>query len=123
MGLKITTDDKGVKIYRNDKTTSNGMSFATYSIMVSTKKGDEYINSFIDVMFPKGTELANKVTINIKDAWFMVSEYKDKRYTKLYVKDFDIMTDGDGFVSAPDDFNINVPAGIDESLPFAPLTR
>jgi hypothetical protein len=121
MGLRITTDDRGVKVIRQDKTSKNGTPYTTYSLMVSSKNGEDWVNGFVDCVFPKGTSLENKTVINIKDAFYLVSEYQGKAYPKIFVKDFEIekagtpQTDADGFV--------NVPEGIQEELPFAQPQR
>jgi len=127
MGLTITTDDRGVKVIRQDKTSANGTPYTTYALMVSSKNGEEWVNGFIDCAFPKGTDLANKTIIKIKNAFPMVSKYNNKTYTKIFVKEFEVteagtptptsntQTDADGFV--------NVPEGIQEELPFARPTR
>lgn len=123
MGLKITTDDKGVRIWRADKVSSNGNPYTRYFTKVSSKDGDEWVSAFIDVLFPKGTNIADKTDILIKDAFYLVSKYQERVSTKLYIKDFSIIggaapapqTDKDGFM--------NVPEGLDEDLPFARTTR
>lgn len=121
MGLKITTDDKGIKIYRKDKVSSNGNPYTTYFTKVSSKSGDEWVSAFIDVLFPKGTDIADKTEIQIKDSYYLVSKYQDKVSMKLYIKDFLVMgnaapapqTDTDGFMKVEDDGD----------LPFARTTR
>lgn len=120
MGLKIITDDRNIKVYRQDKTSSNGNTYARYSLMVSSKDGDEWVNGFIDVVFPKGVDLENKTEIKIKEAFPMVSTYNGKTYIKWYIKEFEVVgaaqapqTDADGFMNVPED----------EDLPFARTTR
>lgn len=126
MGLKITTDDKGVRIWRVDKVSSNGNPYTRYFTKVSSRDGDEWVSAFIDVLFPKGTNIADKTDILIKDAFYLVSKYQDKTSMKLYIKEWEVFgvapesqigkTDSDGFM--------NVPEGIDEDeLPFARTTR
>ena len=55
MGIKITTDDKPVNVWRNDR---NG--FPQYAITIS-KKGDDgkYIREYQQIVFRKGVELQN----------------------------------------------------------------
>ena len=123
MSLQVTTDDKGTKIYRHERVSANGTPYVQYSTMVSSKNGDDYVNGFIDVMFPKGTDIPNKSVIEIKNAWFMASEYKDKVYTKLFIKEFSVKNDGNATPNSPADGFVNVPDGIQEELPFAMPTR
>ena len=40
MGLVVTTDEKGMKVYRKDRQTQAGGTFATYSIKIASKKKD-----------------------------------------------------------------------------------
>lgn len=123
MGLRITTDDKGVKVIRQDKVSANGNPYTRYSLMVSTKDNDEWVNAFIDCAFPKGTSIENKTIIKIKDAFYLASEYQGKSYTKIYVKDFEIVNAGNPAPQTDTDGFMNVPEGIQEELPFAQPQR
>ena len=124
MGLKITTDEKGIKIYRKDKVSSNGNPYTTYFTKVSSKSGDEWVSAFIDVLFPKGTDVADKTEIQIKDSYYLVSKYQDKVSMKLYIKDFSVMGNAaPAQTKAPGDGFMNVPEGIEDELPFARTTR
>lgn len=89
MGLKITTDGKPVTVYRQDKTSSAGNPYATYSVMVSSKDKDgNWHNGFIEAKFKYGTDLPNKTKININNAFYTVDEYNEKTYPKLFINDF-----------------------------------
>lgn len=123
MGLTLKSDERGVKVYRKDKTSKNGNPYTSYSIMTSTKDGDKYVNAFLDVAFKKGTEITNKTVIKIEEAFPMVSEYNDKTYIKWFIKEYKVLsteepakqTDADGFMVADDSM---------EELPFArPIGR
>ena len=121
MGYTLTADK--AKVIRHDKTSSNGTPYTTYSLMVSSKdsKTDEWANGFLEALFPKGTDIANKTLIKITNAFPMVSTYKDKAYIKWYVKEYDVLQgEGTTGTSQPDsDGFCNVPEGVDEDLPFA----
>lgn len=125
MGYTLTADK--AKVIRHDKTSSNGTPYTTYSLMVSSKdsKTDEWANGFLEALFPKGTDIANKTLIKITNAFPMVSTYKDKAYIKWYVKEFDVLQgEGTTGTSQPDsDGFYNVPEGVDEDLPFAKPER
>lgn len=128
MGLKITTDDKGVRIWRADKVSSNGNPYTRYFTKVSSKDGDEWVSAFIDVLFPKGTDIADKTEIKINDSFYIVSKYQERVSTKLYIKDFSIIGNAapapqTNKSQAPGDGFMNVPEGLDEDLPFARTTR
>lgn len=110
MGLIITTDEKGLMIWRNDRGQ-----FPSYSYSISRKneKG-EYINAYRDVKFKQGVELQNKTLISIKNAFESFNVAKDgKKYPYLMITDFDILSDGAGVPEMPD-----VPDGTDEVIPF-----
>lgn len=122
MGLKITTDDKGVKIYRKDRDTKNGGKFATYTMGVSSKTLDgTWLNGFVDCFFKKGVEVNNKAVIKINNAFPTVTEYNDKKYTKWMILDFEIIDEGEKVVEVSnqdiEEF-LTIPEGIDEELPF-----
>lgn len=119
MGLTVTSDEKGVKVIRKDKTWSGG-TFATYSLMISSKVNDEWLNGFTDCVFKKGVEVENKAIIKINNAFYTVSKSGDRTYVKLMITDFDVIkpgvplnkptVDSEGFMQIPDN--------IDEELPF-----
>lgn len=117
MGLKITTDERGIKIYRHEKEGRTGK-FYTYSTMVSSKDTDgNYINGFIDVVFKKGVEVNDKAVILVNNAFYIVNEYNGKTYPKLMITDFDVKEEGKPSTSNNTDF-MNIPDGMQEELPF-----
>ena len=110
--INLTTDDKGVKIYRKDKVTKSGENFATYSLMVSSKSQDgNWINTFLDVIFKKGVSVNDRAEIKINNSFLVANEYNGQKYIKLMVMDFDVLNEGnapqqttdDGFVMISDD--------------------
>lgn len=112
MSFIVTTDEKGVKIFRKDKTTQSGVTFPTYSAMISSKGTDgEWVYGYIDVAFKKGVEVNNKAKIKINNSFYVCNKYKDKVYVKLMITDFDVIEDGEtapsidanGFMTIPDD--------------------
>lgn len=112
MGLKITTDDKGLMIWRDDKGQ-----FPNYSYSISRKddKGG-YINSYRSVRFKQGVELQNKTLISIKNAFESFNVGKDgKKYQYLMITDFDVISGGEdsGIPDMPD-----IPDGMDDAVPF-----
>lgn len=118
MGLTVTSDEKGVKVIRKDKEWSGG-TFATYSLMVSSKVNDEWQNGFIDCTFKKGVELDNKTVIKINNAFYVVNKGKDDRaYVKLMITDFEILTQGQAKPKTDADGFMVIPENIDEELPF-----
>lgn len=118
MGIKITTDGKPVKVWRNDK---NG--FPKYAVRLGTKEGDEWVNIYQDVKFCKGVELENGALIHIKNAWPKVDSWtKDGRqFTKevWFINEFEY--DGinqappKSFDSAFDDFGFS---SVEDNVPF-----
>lgn len=73
MGIKITTDDRPVNVWRSDR---NG--FPQYAITIS-KKGDDgkWIREYQQVAFRKGIELENNESIFIQDAFPKLNVWKD----------------------------------------------
>ena len=80
---------------------------------------EEWKNVFLDAQFRKGTELANKSKINIKNAFFTGSEYNGKTKPKVFVLDYDVVEGGNAPVTTPNDDFVNIPDGLDSELPFA----
>ena len=124
MGLQLITDSKNVTVYRKDKQTSNGGTFATYCVKVSSKKQDDtWVSAFIDVVFRKGVEVNNKAVISIKNSFPVINEYNGKTYIKWMIMDFDVIEQGEGQTVAPTpngDGFMTIPSGLeDEGLPFS----
>lgn len=117
MGLTVTTDDKGVRVFANEKTTSNGGKFTLYSLAVSSKDKDgNWTNGYVNCRFKKDVVVNNKAKIKINNAFYTATKSNGKTYTSLMITDFEILeegeaVDGDGFVSME---GIN-----DSDLPFA----
>lgn len=63
MGIRITTDDRGVKVYRSDK-----WNFPSYSVRISKKEGDTWISDFQKVHFKGGADIPSGTEIQIHDA-------------------------------------------------------
>jgi hypothetical protein len=93
-----------------------------YSTTISKKdKEGNYENSYIDVKFKKGVELANKTNIGINNAWltFYISKEK-KPVWQIFVNDFQ------EYVGKPDDLKKpnDIPEGFAQldddfdSVPF-----
>lgn len=118
MGLKISSDDKGVKVIRKDGTSKAGNPYTMYSLMYSFKVGDEWKNGFIDAGFKRGVEIANKSKILIKDAFLTGSEFNGTTKPKIIVMDFDVLEGGDAPKLVDDGAWMNIPDGIEEELPF-----
>lgn len=124
MGLKLTTDDKPVTIFRKDRTWSGG-TFATYSAGVSSKdRDDNWVNGYVDVCFKKDVEVCNKAKITINNAFPVVRKSNDKVYLSWMITDFDVVEEGQP-APANDLANqgfMNIPEGAEE-LPFAKPSR
>ena len=85
MSLIIKNVDKNgndlpVRVYKDEK--------GKYSIAISKKVGEEYVNKYYPVEFLKDTELENKTEIIIKHAfmtWFDWN-FEEKTGTKFIIK-------------------------------------
>jgi len=120
MGLKLTSDDKGVKIFRKDRDTKNGGKFATYSMSISSKTMDgEWVNGYADCLFKKGVEVYNKAVIKINNAFPTVNEYNGNRYVKWFILDFEVIGQGEAPAEVPnDDSFMVIPDSELVELPF-----
>ena len=110
MGLVITTDDKGLKIWRDDKGQ-----FPRYSYSISRKNdSDQWVNCYKEVKFKNGVEMQNGSVIAIKKGFESFNIGKDgKKYPYLMVSEFEIL---EGIaIDIPDD-----PSDSDgeETVPF-----
>ncbi len=84
MGLRVITDDRPIKVWRNDQGQ-----FPRYSVSISKKVDDKYENLYIDLHFPRGTELQNGEEITIKDSFPSFNIGNDgKKYQYIQVREF-----------------------------------
>lgn len=89
MGIKIITDDRGVRVWRSDK-----YGFAQYSVSIQTKKENGgYITEYKQVKFRGGIELENGDTIIIKDAFPTLDTWHDKTTNELKTKEVWVIMD------------------------------
>lgn len=108
MGIVLTTDERGVKVWRDDKGQ-----YPRYSISFSKKdESGKYQNAYIEVRFKKGIEIANGTDIQINNAFPTFNVGKDgKKYTSWMITDFSYMNGGFDAVNIPIDIE-------DEEMPF-----
>ena len=64
MGIKISTDNKPVKVWRSDKYEK-----PTYAIQVSKKEGDAWVNDYQKVRFRGSPDIPNGTEVTIKDGF------------------------------------------------------
>lgn len=64
MGIRISTDYKGIKVWRSDRGEK-----PSYAVQVSRKEGDSWINDYQKVRFKGGADIPNGTNIYIRDAF------------------------------------------------------
>ena len=64
MGIKITTDDKGIKVWRSDKYDK-----PSYAVQISKREGDGWVNHYQPVRFRKGVDVPNGTLIFFQNAF------------------------------------------------------
>lgn len=64
MGIKISTDNRGVKVWRSDKYEK-----PTYAIQISKKEGDTWVNEYQKVRFRGSPDIPNGTIIYIRDGF------------------------------------------------------
>lgn len=75
MGIRITTDDFGVKVWRSDK-----FGFPQYAVRISRRQASgDFVNEYQPVKFRKGVELANGDEIYINDGFSTLEVWQDKQ--------------------------------------------
>ena len=117
MGLIVTTDDNGVKIFAHEKESANGK-FTSYTLGVNSKtQSGDWVNGYISCRFKKGVSVANKTKIKIKKSFFVASKSGDKSYTHLMITDFDILEQGESAASDADGF-MKIPDAETDDVPF-----
>lgn len=89
MGIRITTDDYGVRVWRSDN-----YGRPTYSISIQTKTEDgSYIRDYKQVKFKGGVELENNSEIIIRDAFPTLDTWHDKQTGELKKKEVWVIMD------------------------------
>ena len=118
MGLIVTTDEKGVKVYATEKEGQYGK-YTRYSVGVSSKDKDgNWVNGYIECKFKKGVSIPNKARIQINKAFFVASKGGEKSYTHLMIMDYKIIEGGETSAAQDADEFMKIPEGIDEDQPF-----
>ena len=75
MGIKITTDDYGVKVWRSDK-----YQYPQYAISIQGKdENEQYVTEYKRVKFRRGVEFQNGEEICIDSAFPTLDVWKDKK--------------------------------------------
>ena len=64
MGIRISTDNKPVKVWRSDK-----YEHPTYAIQVSKKEGDSWVKGYQKVRFRGSPDIPNGTEVTIKDGF------------------------------------------------------
>jgi hypothetical protein len=107
MGLKITTDEKGIMVFRDDKGQ-----YPSYYYSVSRKNDkDEYESCYRPIRFKKGIDVQNKTIIAINSAFESFNIGKDgKKYPYLMVTDFSTMGEPE--------LEITIPETDEDAVPF-----
>lgn len=118
MGIRITTDDKPVKVYRKDY---NGR--PSYSIMLSKKEGDDWVRIYKPIRFKTGYAVSDGQYITIQDGFPVVDSWVGKD-NQQYKREVWMITkfDSDTPYTAPRE---DAPEGtiegfstVDEGIPF-----
>lgn len=109
MGLTVTTDDRGTKVYKQIKTNTKGENYALYSTQVSTKdKTGNWKSAYVTLKFRSGVDVANKTVIKIKNGFmsFNANVTNGEKYPFVFVDDFEIIKEGeDGLSTAIDNMD------------------
>lgn len=115
MGLIVTTDDKGVRIFAHEKEGKNGK-FMTYSLGISTKdQSGNWVNGYVSCKFKKGVTVENKAKIKIKSAFFVANKSNNKSFTYLMITDFELLEPGETGVN---DEVVKIVDDIGDETPF-----
>lgn len=81
MGIRITTDDRGIKVWRSDRGQ-----YPSYAVQISKKEGDAWINDYQKVHFKGGADIPNGTVIQIHDAFPALESWvKDNQQHKRIV--------------------------------------
>lgn len=89
MGIRITTDDYGVKVWRSDR-----HGFPQYAVAISIKTDSgERISEYKQVQFRRGVELENGEEICIDGGFPTLRTWKDRQTGEERSKEVWMITD------------------------------
>lgn len=89
MGIRITTDGYGIKVWRSDK-----YNYPQYAVGIQKKMDDgTFVTEYKAVRFRKGVELANGEMINIHDAFPTLEVWFDKKTNEQRKKEVWVILD------------------------------
>ena len=89
MGIRITTDEYGVRVWRSYR-----YGHPNYSISIQKKKDDGgYITEYKQIKFKGGVEVENGADIIIRDAFPTIDTWKDKNTGELKKKEVWVIMD------------------------------
>jgi len=118
MGIRIATDDRGIKVWRFD----SGQ-YPSYVVQVSKKEGDTWIKKYQKIHFKGGADIPNGTVIHIHDAFPALESWvKDGQQYKRIVWIIMEWSDGAGpyqaqsqqsFDDLPDSFQAS-----EDEIPF-----
>ena len=81
MGIRIATDDRGIKVWRSDRGQ-----YPSYAVQISKKEGDTWINDYQKVHFKGGADIPNGTVIQILNAFPALESWvKDNQQHKRIV--------------------------------------
>ena len=117
MGFNIvTTDEKGCKVYCNEKEW-NGVIIKNYSTVISAKdQSGNWTKAYLNIGFKRGAEPNNKSVINIKNSFLTTKKWSRGYVPFLMVIEYELLEDGEKF--QPNDDFMKIPEGFNDDIPF-----
>ena len=89
MGIRITTDEFGVRVWRSDR-----YGHPNYSVSIQKKKDDGgYITEYKQIKFRGGVEVENGSDIIIRDGFPTIDTWNDKNTGELKKKEVWVILD------------------------------
>ena len=89
MGIRITTDEFGVRVWRSDR-----YGHPNYSVSIQKKKDDGgYITEYKQIKFRGGVEVENGSDIIIRDGFPTIDTWNDKNTGELKKKEVWVIMD------------------------------
>ena len=89
MGIRITTDEFGIRVWRSDR-----YGHPNYSVSIQKKKDDGgYITEYKQIKFRGGVEVENGADIIIRDGFPTIDTWNDKNTGELKKKEVWVVLD------------------------------
>ena len=96
MALHITTDVKGIILFKIEHESKYGK-FFTYNTPIAkkSKDSDKYITTYVPVILGDNAELNNKAVILVSNGFLTFDKARGRDYVKIFAQEYELLDAGE----------------------------